>query len=99
WWWEVTSGLSSLVLLAAIFSILFVVQDKSIGSWHFPIEPNAVVSVLTTLTKAGLIVAITGCIGQLKWVHLKESRQLINVESFDEATRGPIGSFLFLFSL
>jgi hypothetical protein len=41
---------------------------------------------------------VSAFIGQLKWLYLKtRPRQLDNIQTFDEASRGPYGSLMFLF--
>ena len=60
----------------------------------FRITPNAVVSFIATLAKSSFLLAITETVGQLKWLHYHcKSHKLSDVKLFDEASRGPWGSF------
>ncbi|KAF2109829.1 hypothetical protein BDV96DRAFT_584642 [Lophiotrema nucula] len=100
WWWEVLGASFSIAFLSSIFAILLVVDNKSINSWHFRIEPNALVSVFATGAKATLILIVAECIGQLKWIYFMESKRRVRrMKTFDEASRGPAGAFVFLLSL
>lgn len=39
------------------------------------------------------------CISQLKWTWFKQSRRAIDLERYDQASRGPYGSLKILFRL
>jgi hypothetical protein len=58
-----------------------------------------VINVLTKIASACLILPISEAIGQLKWTWFngKESKDIIDFEIFDKASRGAWGSFLLLF--
>ena len=59
----------------------------------FRITPNAVVSFIATLAKSSFLLVTTETIGQLKWLHYhRTSHQLSDIKTFDEASRGPLGS-------
>ena len=54
---------------------------------------------MATLAKSSLLLAIAEVISQRKWIHFKRgSQQLMDFELFDAASRGPLGSFIFLIS-
>ncbi|KAJ4381545.1 hypothetical protein N0V86_002905 [Didymella sp. IMI 355093] len=59
----------------------------------------AVYNVLSKLASAALILPISEAIGQLKWTWFcgNESKEMIDFEIFDKASRGAWGSFLLLF--
>jgi hypothetical protein len=54
---------------------------------------------LSKIASAALILPISEAIGQLKWVWFRgaESKDMIDFETFDKASRGAWGSFLLLF--
>jgi hypothetical protein len=80
-----------------IIVILFKVQDKPLANWHFSIQPNSLISVLTTVGKTAMLVAVAESIGQLKWLHFDgQARPLDRFQQFDEASRGPWGSAMLL---
>jgi hypothetical protein len=55
--------------------------------------------VLAKVASAALILPISEAIGQLKWTWFNgsESKEMIDFEIFDKASRGAWGSFLLLF--
>ena len=54
--------------------------------------------VLSKVASAALILPISEAIGQLKWTWFQgnESKEMIDFEIFDKASRGAWGSFLLL---
>jgi hypothetical protein len=87
--------------LAAIVIILANISEKAVSSWTLPIEPNALVSVFSALAKAALMAAVPACISQLKWLHVASGspKPLNDLQTFDEASRGPFGSLLFMWGV
>jgi hypothetical protein len=73
WWKEMLSAASSVFCLVAIVVILCVVDEKPLSDWDEPVSLNAVISILSTAVKAGLILPVAECISQLKWIHLQGS--------------------------
>lgn len=74
WWQEMLSALSSVSCLVAIVVILYKVNGKPLADWNGPVSLNAVVSILSTAVKAGLILPVADCISQLKWIYLQGSK-------------------------
>ncbi|KXS99459.1 hypothetical protein AC578_3785 [Pseudocercospora eumusae] len=72
------------------------INDKAYQPWKLfevDITPNALLSIITTIQRASLLLPVAESVGQLKWLYLEStSRRLIDLEAFDEASRGPIGS-------
>ncbi|KAK7923524.1 hypothetical protein PG985_007595 [Apiospora marii] len=100
WWQEIWSFLFSVLCLLGMVILLSRIQNRPLTSWSFVVSPNALISVLSTASKACLILPVSECISQLKWMHLVESKRenrLTNLQDFDNASRGPLGSFRFLF--
>lgn len=74
WWQEMLSAMSSILCVVAIVIILYKVNGKPLADWDEPVSLNAVISVLSTAVKAGLILPVAECISQLKWIHLQSSK-------------------------
>ncbi|KAI0409817.1 hypothetical protein F4802DRAFT_603980 [Xylaria palmicola] len=88
WWWEI------LALVICIGATVGLVQ------WLLPIQPNSVISILTTVSKTAMLVPAASCLSQLKWHHFsRRPQRLTDLQLFDSASRGPWGSVLFLFQL
>ncbi|KAK6073796.1 hypothetical protein SCUP515_06718 [Seiridium cupressi] len=97
WWWEFGSALLSLICVSLVIAILVLAGNTPLESWPLAIQPNSLISVLTTIGKSAMIVVITSCISQLKWRYFQtQSHPLSHLQSFDEASRGPWGSLVFL---
>ncbi|CAG7566181.1 unnamed protein product [Fusarium equiseti] len=98
WGLEILSVTASLTLFIGMFVIFFTMQDKPVSEWPFPISINAAIAVLSTACTAAMMHNVSAFIGQLKWLYLKTRPcQLDNIQTFDEASRGPYGSLMFLF--
>lgn len=99
WAWELFSILASLACLAAIVTVLAVVDQKPLAWWRFPIRPNALISVFSAVAKTTFLLPVAECISQSKWHHFSRGpRPLADLQRFDDASRGPWGSLIFLFS-
>ncbi|PLB44450.1 hypothetical protein P170DRAFT_513631 [Aspergillus steynii IBT 23096] len=92
WVWEIASETVSIVCLALLIVFLVWVDGSSYTKWQYHISPNSIVSIMATIARAALLVPVSACIGQLKWVHSSTSRELYRLQTLDEASRGPWGS-------
>jgi hypothetical protein len=73
------------------------VDDKPLSAWTDYISLNAAISILTTACSAALMHGVSEFISQLEWLHFKNGpNKLEEFAMFDEASRGPWGSFKFL---
>ncbi|EFZ04468.2 hypothetical protein MAA_01542 [Metarhizium robertsii ARSEF 23] len=97
WLLEMLSTIGKLVCLAAIIAIFWNMDNKPLSAWNSIVSLNAAISILTTAHGAALMHGVGNFIGQIKWLHFKEGvDRLENLQKFDEASRGPWGSFMFL---
>ncbi|KAI3316630.1 hypothetical protein HD806DRAFT_552157 [Xylariaceae sp. AK1471] len=100
WWWEIFAAIISLFGVLLIVALLFKIDKTPLNSWLLPIQPNSLLSVLTTASKTFLLVPVTSCISQLKWRHFSLGpRPLNQLQLFDDASRGPWGSAVMMFKL
>ena len=98
-WWlsEILAALLSLFCMGAILVLLWRYNGKPLGGWSGGITLNTVVSVLSTVAKSALAMAVSASLGQGKWVwFIKRQHPLSEFATFDNASRGPIGSFQLL---
>lgn len=94
--------------IALVFSIGCVVAIAfTVGSFEgerIPELPsgvtlNAIISLLSTAARAALIFVVSAAIGQLKWCwFLRPGRRLQDLQTMDEASKGPLGAFWILVS-
>lgn len=71
-------------------------KDRPLAQWPLGLT---IITVLSKVASAALILPISEAIGQLKWswFHGKESKDAFDFEIFDKASRGAWGSVLLLF--
>ncbi|PTD06977.1 hypothetical protein FCULG_00005742 [Fusarium culmorum] len=100
WGLEILSASVSFLLFIGMVVIFWIMQDEPVSKWPFPISINATIAILSTACTAAMMHNVSAFIGQLKWLYLKlKPCQLYNVYRFDEASRGPYGSMLFLLNV
>jgi hypothetical protein len=100
WWGELLSSLCSFGCVALLVLVLREFDQKKLSQWPFDFSLNTTVSLLTTLAKLALMVPVTECISQLKWLWFtKSSKAVLDLETYDSAIRGPLGCVKFLVKL
>ncbi|KAL2795139.1 hypothetical protein BJX66DRAFT_337144 [Aspergillus keveii] len=97
WMWEIASLAFSTLCFVTILAMLLAYNDKPWPKLPHGFTLNAIVSVLATGTKSSLIFITSTAIGQLKWIWYSQRHQLHDMQLFDDASRGPLGSLLILF--
>lgn len=97
WTWEIAAVVASFGSLAAVATILSTMESQASSRWTFFISLNATVAVFITAAKSLALLAIGACISQSKWIHFRGSRRrLEELELFESASRGPLGSLVLL---
>jgi hypothetical protein len=97
WGWEILSSLCTLTTFAAIVAVLWTMDGRPLSQWQYRLSLNATIALLATLCTATMMHNVSASISQQKWVCFqKRARPLEYLELFDEASRGPFGSFVFL---
>ncbi|KAK7973418.1 hypothetical protein PG988_007552 [Apiospora saccharicola] len=100
WWWEILATILSIACMGALIVILTKIDNIPLPHWWLPIQPNSLIAVLTTVAKSSMLVSVASCISQLKWGHFSlHPRKLVDLETFDDASRGPWGSATLIWSL
>ncbi|KAI0538156.1 hypothetical protein GGR58DRAFT_513265 [Xylaria digitata] len=100
WWWEISAMMLSIASMSLIALLLSKINGIPLEAWGLPITPQSLIAILTTAGKTALLVPIASCIGQLKWRHFtRQPRKLIDLQHFDDASRGPWGSTLLFYHL
>lgn len=99
WAWEIGGIFISISCMIAVLSTLPYLSDHPLSDWKFPLGPNTMISTSITVTKTSMLLVIAEGISQLKWSYFQDRRHPIaELQDFDEASRGPWGSTMFLFS-
>jgi hypothetical protein len=100
WLFEALALWLSSVSLAAIVIILVVHVNRPLPRWPLSITINALISVFAVIMKSALLVPVASAIGQSKWYWFGgRPHPLADIQVYDDASRGPWGSLLMLFSI
>jgi hypothetical protein len=101
WLLEILSWSFSAACMATIIGVLIYLKDEPLSKWPLAektgLTLNALISVLSKMAGAALILPVAEALGQLKWSwFLDHSKQMWDWEIFDNASRGPWGAALLL---
>lgn len=98
WILEIISWSLSAACMAGIVIMLFKYRNQRIPKWPLGLTLNAYISILAKVASAALMLPVSEALGQLKWswFHRGESKKMWDFEIFDNASRGPWGSFILL---
>lgn len=98
WFWELLTWLLGTLSLFTIVILLKCFNRKLLSEWNSVISINTIVSVLSQTVVSALLVSVSSCISQMKWVWYQKENDLVDIDMFDLASRGPQGSLRLLFS-
>ena len=99
WAFEILSLLISLAALLLAAAALRYYDGKSAPDWPYSLTLNAFISVCMTIMVASLTVAVSGGLGQLKWIRAREGGiTVMELDNLDRASRGLWGSVCALFT-
>ncbi|KAF1966752.1 hypothetical protein BU23DRAFT_485768 [Bimuria novae-zelandiae CBS 107.79] len=103
WLVEIISWTISALSMAGIVAVLYIYRNQPLPRWPLNITLGAYISVLAKVSTAALLLPVSEALGQLKWIwfHVKrdkseQSKKLWDFELFDNASRGPWGSFVLM---
>ncbi|CAG8424896.1 unnamed protein product [Penicillium salamii] len=98
WTLEVLAAVFSVSCFVAICAILGGYDGKARPDLRYGLSLNAIISVLATGCKSSLMFAIGEALSQSKWVRFRNfSTPLVDMQTFDSASRGPLGAMMMLF--
>lgn len=98
WNWEIATWLLATVSLATMLILLRLFHDRPLDEWRSKVSLNAMLAVFSQIAQSALLVSLGSCIGQLKWDWFGVARDVVDVERFDEASRGPQGALTLLWN-
>ncbi|WDK12759.1 hypothetical protein CGRA01v4_04040 [Colletotrichum graminicola] len=96
WWIEIFSSILALACIIAMVVVLYLHQGQPLPRWPKLISINSLIAIFTAIFKASLILPVAEGLGQLKWNWFDRFHKLGDLVAFDNASRGPWGSFLLL---
>jgi hypothetical protein len=97
--WELLAWITSLIALSATIAILLRFNQKPLSQWRYFIKLNTIVSIFAQISSTALIIPLSGCINQLKWLWFTRwAHPLEDFDSFDKASRGPLASLLLVWT-
>jgi hypothetical protein len=100
WLYEVSSLFVAAASFVALVLVLRKYQNKPSPQWPADISLNTLVSVVSTVFRATLLMPVATGISQSGWIWFSQrSRPLEDICHYDSASRGPIGSIKLLFRL
>lgn len=100
WIWEFGSWIASALLLGGIALTLSIHNNQPLPEWPFGITINALISLLSTFSTSALMLVLTSVIGQGNWISFsRKDHRVSDFQPYDEASRGPWGSLMFLFTI
>ncbi|KAF2101109.1 hypothetical protein NA57DRAFT_36112 [Rhizodiscina lignyota] len=96
WWlWELMAWCLSAVCMGIIALVLLLLDDTQTTTMEVTL--NSIISVLSGIAKAALLLPTAEALGQLKWSWFwRDSKKVRDFETFDAASRGPWGSLMLL---
>jgi hypothetical protein len=92
WRWELGTWLLGSLAFATIIVLLLIYKDDRLTSWKSDIQITTIIAALSALAQSALLVSLSAGLGQLKWTWITDLRTVTDLETFDEASRGPYGS-------
>jgi hypothetical protein len=94
WLCESVAMCFSIGCLVAIVFVVAAYDGERIPELASGVTINAIISVLSTASRASLIFVVSTAMGQLKWCWLRRSgRRIRDIRAMDDASRGPLGAF------
>ncbi|KAI9712248.1 MAG: hypothetical protein M1828_001726 [Chrysothrix sp. TS-e1954] len=96
WKYELIAVVFSALALVAIALLLNRYDNEATPHWPYWITIPTVIAILTNCFKAAMLFVVSESLGQLKWMHFTRPRRLMDLATFDFASRGPWGSLQLL---
>ena len=100
--WEIFGVIASGMAIAAIAIVTNYYDDREAPDWHakvgntkrtFHLTINSLLSILSVFGSTCAMIPVTKGLGQLKYIwFLDKDRSLADLETFDSASRGKVGS-------
>ncbi|KAK2773509.1 hypothetical protein CKAH01_13549 [Colletotrichum kahawae] len=97
WRWELVASVFAIAGLFAIVGTILPHADQPLPQWPYAITVNGLLSIYSITIRGCLAFILASCIGQLQWAWFAASdRPLYDAVGYNDASRGPWGSFKWL---
>ena len=99
WRYEIASCMLLVGAFCAIVATLSPFENKRLPRWKYGLSLNTLVAIYVVILKASMLLVASQCLSHLKWLWFRDDRALLDLETYDEASRGPWGSLKLLWNL
>ncbi|PVI00994.1 hypothetical protein DM02DRAFT_489062, partial [Periconia macrospinosa] len=99
WIWEFLGWLLGTFVITGTVILLHKSNQTFVTDWHYNVQLSTLVAVLAQVTQSLLLFTTQSCISQLKWTWFKKGHPTLDLERYDQASRGPWGSLRILVRL
>lgn len=111
WWlYECTAWIIASLSLVGIVILLSICDRNIVPDWTIRsrafgkdiqtrITINAVISLFSTVLKSCIMIPVAAAMSQLKWLWFYDGNRLSDVQLFDGANRGPLGSVILIWKM
>lgn len=98
--WEILWLVTSTGVLIGLAAVLAHYDRKPQPSWRY-MSLNSLISWLSTIFRAGIVISTSEALGQLKWIWFAQKRQrpVQELRVYDSASRGPYGAMELIWAL
>jgi hypothetical protein len=96
WVWELSTWGLGTVAMLSILLLLVLFNGRPVRDWHSRITINTMISALSQAVVTTLLVSVSSCLGQTKWIWYQKENGLDDIDALDVASRGAYGSLLVL---
>jgi hypothetical protein len=101
WWWlEIISLILSTIFTSIIVIVLCKMDGQPMAAWKNGLSIDALLSILTGLSKACLLMPISEALGQIQWIwsSKEKNKRASEYETLERASRGKWGAIAVLAS-
>ena len=99
WWLEMVCCAIFTGAFLAILTTIYSFEGRPLPEWPYHLTINTLIAIYVVILKAALLLVTAQGLGQLKWQWFERERPLNHLTKFDDASRGPWGSLILLWTL
>ncbi|KAK0387541.1 hypothetical protein NLU13_3787 [Sarocladium strictum] len=91
-----------MVAIASMITLIVLLQNYDqtpVRPWILGITLNGVIAVISFIWKSCMAVLIADSVGQLKWHWFQTRHRVVDIQKFDDASRGGLGGLQLLFHI